>query len=122
MNKDKINHFKSKLESEKSVLEAELKTVAHVNPKNPNDWEASYADTDTDSADMLEVADEIEGYQNNVSILNSLETRYNEVLKALESIEHNTYGVCTVSGEVIEEDRLEANPAATTCKAHMNNK
>jgi RNA polymerase-binding transcription factor DksA len=120
MNKDKINYYKDKLEKEKLVLESELKTVAHVNPNNPNDWEASYTNTGTDGADMLEVADEIEGYQNNVSILNSLETRYNEVLKALEDIENGRYGICEVSGEAIEEDRLEANPAARTCKEHMN--
>ncbi len=35
-------------------------------------------------------------------------------------IEDGTYGVCTVSGEEIETERLEADPAAKTCKAHLN--
>lgn len=120
MNKDKLNHFKTKLGEEKKLLIEELKTVGRVNPDNPKDWEAKYTTIDTDSADMLEVAEEIGGYQNNIGILNSLEIKYNEVLKALEKIEKGTYGKCEVSGELIEEDRLEANPAAKTCKEHMN--
>jgi RNA polymerase-binding transcription factor DksA len=43
----------------------------------------------------------------------------NTVVHALGKIEAGTYGVCEVSGMDIEEDRLEANPAARTCKAHM---
>lgn len=120
MIKDKLNHFKTKLEEEKKLLEEELKTVGRINPNNPKDWEPTYTKIDTDSADMLEVAEEIEGYQNNTGILNSLEIKYNEVLKALEKIEKGTYGICEISGEQIEEDRLEANPAAKTCKTHMN--
>ena len=30
-----------------------------------------------------------------------------------------TYGSCEISGEAIEVERLEANPAARTCKAHI---
>ena len=39
--------------------------------------------------------------------------------EALEKIEKGTYGICETGGEKIEEDRLEANPSARTCKAHM---
>lgn len=121
MDKEKIKHFKSKLEEEKTVLENELRTVGRINPDNPKDWEPTYSAIDTDSADSLEVAEEISGYQNNISILNSLEIKYNEVLSALNKIESGTFGICEISGEKIEEDRLEANPAAKTCKAHINN-
>ena len=62
----------------------------------------------------------MEEYQNNKAILNQLETRLNEVKSALEKIENDKYGICEVSGVPIEIDRLEANPAARTCKAHMN--
>ena len=41
-------------------------------------------------------------------------------LDALERIEKGTYGICEVGNEEIEEDRLNANPAARTCKAHLN--
>ncbi len=120
MNKNKLKHFREKLEAEKKLLETELDTVGRRNPNNPSDWEPKYTNTNTDSADMLEVAEELGNYQNNISILNSLESKYNEVLKAIEKIHKNKYGVCEISGEVIEEDRLEANPSAKTCIAHMN--
>jgi len=122
MDKSKIQHFKENLEKEKEILIGELKTVGKVNPRNPDDWEAKSVDADIDQADRNEVADEIGNFENNVAILKNLEIRFNEVKNALVKIEVGTFGVCEVSGELIEEDRLLANPAATTCKAHMNTK
>ena len=43
-----------------------------------------------------------------------------EIDAALEKMEKGTYGICEVCNKPIEEDRLEANPAAKTCKEHMN--
>ena len=40
------------------------------------------------------------------------------VNNALLRIENGTYGICTVSGEEIEPERLEAVPFATTCMKH----
>ncbi|MES2409697.1 MAG: TraR/DksA C4-type zinc finger protein [Patescibacteria group bacterium] len=120
MTKDKLKYFEMKLTAEKKLLEDELKTVGRRNPHNPNDWEPKYTNTNTDSADQLEVAEELENYQNNIAILNNLESKYNEVLKAIEKIHQNKYGTCEVCKETIEEDRLEANPSARTCKKHMN--
>jgi Tfp pilus assembly PilM family ATPase len=50
----------------------------------------------------------------------AFEVGLQEVMTALTKIEEGTYGTCEVSGDEIETDRLEANPAARTCKAHMN--
>lgn len=112
--------FKIKLESEKVRLEKELKTVGRINPTNPNDWEPKPTKMDTDSADENLVADNIEEFEDNAGILKQLEIQFNEVKAALARIEAETYGTCSVGGEEIETDRLEANPSATTCKKHMN--
>ena len=40
------------------------------------------------------------------------------VNNALLRIENGTYGICAVSGEEIEPERLEAVPFATTCMKH----
>ncbi len=72
-----------------------------------------------DSADSNEVADNIEEFEENTAVLKELEIRYNDIKDALDKIEKNKYGICEVSGEEIEEERLIANPAARTCKAHM---
>ena len=110
--------YATTLAEEKTRLESELQSLGRRNPSNPNDWEALPPEGERES-DPNAAADLIEGYEENTAILKDLEIRYNEVLAALARIENGTYGVCIVSGEEIEEDRLNADPAANTCKAHM---
>lgn len=112
-------HFRTRLTEEKSTLEAELATVGRKNPSNPSDWEPVPEDPSME-ADPNDQADQMEEFGNNNAILVDLEKRYNDVVAALERIEAGTYGICEVSGEQIEEERLEADPAARTSKAHMN--
>ncbi len=122
MNKTDLLHFKEKLNKEKTLLEEELSTVSRVNPSNANDWEATTTDIEVDSADENEVADKMEELDENKAILDQLEPQLNEVRAALERIEAGTYGICEAHGEHIEKERLEANPSARTCMAHMNTK
>lgn len=67
------------------------------------------------------MADRTEEYDTRRAELAELEGRWNDIRDALKKIDAGTYGVCEVSGEPIEEDRLIANPAARTCKEHMEN-
>ncbi|MDO8565050.1 MAG: TraR/DksA C4-type zinc finger protein [bacterium] len=114
-------HFKNKLEEEKKILEKELAQVGRINPDNPSDWEATPpADRDISQADENTAADAIEGYEDNVAIVKTLEERYNDIKSGLDKIKHGTYGVCQVCQKEIEVDRLEANPSARTCKQHMD--
>ena len=112
-------HFKLKLEEEKRNLEAELSQVARKNPDNLSDWEPIPAEHEA-SADDNAMADGVEDYEENTAITNSLEARYKDVLSGLDKIKNGVYGVCQVCGKEIELDRLEANPAARTCKEHMS--
>ena len=111
--------YKTRLLEEKTLLETNLSTVGRRNPHNPSDWEAIPSETGTES-DVNDQAEVLESYAENTAILNELEIRYNAVLSALARIEEGTYGVCSIGGEQIEEDRLRADPAATTCKSHLN--
>jgi RNA polymerase-binding transcription factor DksA len=120
MTTNKFGHFKKLLEEEAKTLEGELKTVGRQNPDNPNDWVPVPDELDIDEADENETADRIESVANNDQVLGQLEPRYNEVKAALARIEAGTYGICAKCGEPIEEKRLEANPAATTCMKCMN--
>jgi len=119
MNDTDIRNFKTILESEKALLEKELMTVGRVNPENAGDWQPIATDMNVVNADENEVADTIEEYENNTAILKQLEIRMNEVTKALEKIEAGKYGMCEISGNPIERERLEANPAARTSMAHI---
>lgn len=119
MTKEKKELLKNKLNEERATLEKELSTVGIRSDKNPNDWDPKPEEMDISEADRNEVADKIEEFRNNIAIEKDLEIRYEEVVSALKKIEENTYGICETCNEEIEEDRLEANPAAKTCKSHM---
>lgn len=112
-------HFKERLAAERATLEAELATVGRRNPANPADWEPIPQEVGQE-ADPNDQADLMEGLGENAAILTDLENRYNDVLGALARIEDGTYGICAVDGGPIEEERLEAEPAAKTCKQHLN--
>lgn len=113
--------YKKKLEEEKSLLIEELSSIGHVNPKNPVDWVADPNNKAVvETADKNLAGDRHEDYEKRVDVTATLEERLNNVNLALGRIEEGTYGMCEVDKKPIEEDRLDANPAATTCKAHIN--
>ncbi len=110
--------YKTRLEDEKTRLEAGLQTVGRRNPSNPGDWEAVPQETGQE-ADPNDRADQLENYGENNAILTDLEIRLGEVNDALGRIEKGAFGTCEVCGKEIEADRLDADPAARTCKEHM---
>lgn len=116
------DHYKKLLLGEKEQLEAELANVGRINPDNPKDWEPTPANLNVMRADSNEAADELEESEVRGAIEVELEKRWANVVAALERIENGTFGYCEKGGEShpIGEDRLEANPAADTCKEHMN--
>ena len=119
MNNKYLLYFKEKLEKEKVLLEEELNTIGRIDPNNKDIWEATTADIEVDPADENEVADKLEELEENKAILGQLEPQLNAVKAALNRIDEGTYGICTISKEQIERERLEANPSATTCLKHM---
>lgn len=123
MNEQLQKELQIKLKEEEHALLDELNSIGTQNPDNPSDWMARPDDTSTNkSADPNSRADSVEDYENNEAIVSRLEVRLSEVRLALAKIQEGGYGVCEISGEEIEEDRLKANPAARTNKAHMNDK
>src|ERR1700742_4816206 len=111
--------FKTRLLEEKATLEQEMDSVGRKSAANPNGWEALPQDTEL-AADPNDVASEIAGYEDNAAILKDLEARYSSVTAALARIDDGSYGICSVGGEEIEEERLNADPAAGTCIAHKD--
>lgn len=110
--------YKEKLEGEKAKLEGEMGDIGRRNPAVQNDWESVPTETGTE-ADLADQADVVISNEGNSAILADLEARYDTVLSALGRIEKGTYGVCEVCGGTIEEVRLSADPAATTCIEHL---
>ncbi|MBI4086871.1 TraR/DksA C4-type zinc finger protein [Candidatus Kaiserbacteria bacterium] len=112
--------YKEKLTESLARVTEELKTLGIHNPENPADWVPTPpTDVDGPEADPVDAADRVEEWDEHAATLAPLEHEYNDIIRALKKIENDTYGICEISGEEIEQDRLEANPAARTCKAHM---
>jgi DnaK suppressor protein len=114
-----LQYYQHKLEAERTELEEELLRLGVQNPKNPDNWEVKKPDIEVERSDENEAADRAEELHIDSIVLDELATRYRAITSALARIDDGTYGTCVVSGKPIEEDRLEANPAASTCKEHM---
>ncbi len=115
-----MNDHKTQLEKQLEDLVSELKSVGIHNPENPADWIAVPEGVDANQSDTDLLADVVEEWDERAALVATLERQYNDVTRALGKVKAGTFGVCEVGGEPIEEDRLGANPAARTCKAHMN--
>lgn len=109
--------YKALLEDELKRLEEEISLIAEK--ESGDDWEPIQTDTNIDTADREDVAQSIDTYLSNASITDDLEKNIIAVKSALAKIEAGNYGVCEICGKDIEEDRLEANPEAKTCKEDM---
>lgn len=117
---DFIEARKEELETQKRAAETELAEVA-----NFDDSSGTYIakQPELEQGSVEDVADnglESEIWQTHQSRVADLERTLFEVTKALERIEQGTYGVCETSGDWIEEDRLKAYPAATSCSNHAS--
>lgn len=110
-------HKKALEELLKTVTE-ELQSVGIHNPENESDWVAIPPEG-SDEPDMNDVADNAEEWEERASTLALLETRWNNVRRALRKIDTDSFGICEVCGEPIEEERLAANSAARTCITDM---
>jgi RNA polymerase-binding transcription factor DksA len=111
-------HAKQKLEEEKKLLEGELGGLGRKD-KITGEWEAVPEAQTAPEADENDLADRAENFEERSSLVVTLETRLSDITQALDAIEDGTYGVCKSCGKKIEDDRLEANPAAATCKDCM---
>ncbi len=96
---DFIRAMKERLEADKGRIQQELSSLDTNFPE--------YGRHEEDNA--AEIAD----YQASSATESALESRLREINKALDRIERGKYGI-TEEGELIPEQRLRANPAATT--------
>ncbi len=119
MNPTNLLPYQERLTAELAILTDELATIA-VHHEATDDWEAIPATEELSSADENTEADAVEEWNERRATVALLERRYHNVKRALMKIEAGTFGMCEISGESIETDRLDANPAARTCKAHLN--
>lgn len=114
-----VTQFQDKLAEDKKRLLEELAKFGRINPDNTDDWEPVAGNLNAEQAEAEERAGEITDFEDRSAIEYELEKQLNEVDHALLRIEKGEFGKCETCQEEIEEARLLINPAARTCKAHM---
>ena len=113
METEVIEKLKNELQKQKNSLKKELESFASEDKKTKGNWDTKYPNRET--GNMEEEADEVQEYDNLLSVEYSLELKLKDVESALEKIEKGAYGKCEKCGKQIEEERLLAYPEARLC-------
>ena len=113
MSPEKLAHFKQKLLDEKERLVQELQDFGKKDPANPGHFETTYPESGGSSDD--DNAMEIAEYADDLSIEARIEAELKDVESALKAIDKGVYGVCKYCNNPIDEKRLEARPASSSC-------
>lgn len=113
------SNLKTTIEAELTQLRSDLETIAVFNPET-GDWNAKPEPETIGNADPTDEADAVEEWNERRALMPQLEIRYRNLQRALDKFQTGTYGVCEISGNQIEIERLEANPAARTDIAHKD--
>ena len=111
--------IKEKLEKEKDALLEQIRDIGKLNPET-NEWEAIPEEMDSRESDQNDMADRFEDFEARSVMIKTLESRLNSILSALKALNRESFGRCEVCKKDIEMDRMEVNPAAKTCKKHLN--
>lgn len=117
MDKKLLQELEIKLEKEKNILEKELQKFAKKDEKLEGNWDTKYPrfNKEADSQNIEEAADEVEKYENLLSIEYSFETKLKNINLALRKLEQGTYGKCEKCKKEMPIERLQACPEARTC-------
>ncbi len=107
-----LKEIEAKLLDEKSKLENELAQISNKNEKNPTDYQANFPDFGS-SED--ENAAEVTTFTDNLTLERTLESALRDTNKALANIKAGKYGICKYCGKEIDEKRLLARPASSSC-------
>ena len=112
--------IKEKLEKERDIILDELRDMGKLNSET-GEWEAIPEEMESPQSDENDKADRFEDFEARSSMIRTLEPRLNNILRALKTLPKESFGKCEVCQKDIEPARLEVNPAATTCKKHLEN-
>jgi RNA polymerase-binding transcription factor DksA len=110
--------IKEKLEKERDDLLEQMKGMGKLNAET-GEWETIPEELEFPESDENDKADRFEDFEARSSMMRTLEPRLKNILKALKGLSRDSFGKCEVCKKDIEMTRLEANPAARTCKKHL---
>lgn len=112
---DFIERMKEKLLSEQSRLDQELSDIGTRDPNLKGRYDVTYPESGGNSDD--DNAMEVTEYSDELSLKTRLEKELKDIDSALRAIEKGKYGLCKYCKKEIQEKRLEARPASSSCIA-----
>lgn len=118
MDQNIIKTAKEKLLKTKIDIEKELEKIAKKDEKTEGDWDAKFPQFETGesgSAALEKAADEVEEYNNRLSLEHNLELRLKDINAALQKIESGSYGKCERCQKEISTERIAIYPEAKMC-------
>lgn len=116
MDQEKLAYFKERLLQEKADLMKKLKDNRDYHlDESMSESISEFSTYDNHPAD---IGTEMFEREKDYALYGLDRETLREIDEALERIEKGTYGICTVSGQPIPLERLEALPYAATCKEY----
>jgi len=115
MTPEKIEYFKKRLLEDKNRLTLQMESLGKRDPNRPGHVEVTYPESGSNSED--DNAGEVTEYANELSIEARISSELRDIDDALKAIENGNYGICKYCKKEIEEKRLEARPASSSCIA-----
>ncbi|MFA5827174.1 MAG: hypothetical protein WC839_01585 [Candidatus Paceibacterota bacterium] len=111
--------IKEKLEKERDMIVDQMSDIGKLN-RETNEWEAVPEELNYKESDQNDMADRFEDFEERSTTIKALESRYNNIMDALKGLNKESFGRCEICKKDIEMDRMAVNPAAKTCKKHLN--
>ncbi len=115
MTPEQIGYFQKRLLEDKAKLQQQLDGLGRLDPDRPGHVEVAYPESGSNSED--DNAGEVTEYANELSIEARVSSELKDTEEALKAIERGNYGICKYCKKEIEEKRLEARPASSSCIA-----
>jgi RNA polymerase-binding protein DksA len=115
MTPEKIQYFQKRLLEDKERLSLQIEGLGKVDPNRPGHVEVAYPESGSNSED--DNAGEVTEYANELSLEARISSELRDTDDALKAIEKGAYGICKYCKKEIEEKRLEARPASSSCIA-----
>ncbi|REK61838.1 MAG: molecular chaperone DnaK [Brevibacillus sp.] len=114
VDKEKLARFRERLMQEKRELEERVQ--AHYGMREP--MATSLQEFSMYDNHPADIGSELFEREKDLALDSLDRETLKEIDQALTRMDEGTYGLCTVCGQPIPEERLEALPYAQTCKEH----
>jgi RNA polymerase-binding transcription factor DksA len=114
-----IEKYKTLLEEEKKLVISELENIAIFDAETGT-YNPKIDDNQEVESDFADLSSRDGNYEERYALMNVLANKLADINVALHKIEDGTYGICEVSGENIEEARLDIEPTAKVAMAYIN--